>query len=115
MVTPHSGETDSLEVVATTCVDVNMSTISRVYTPFLASYMTMSLGTRLKLICEGPELKTLCHYYFHINVIIQFLIYYYNGLDAHNCTTVCYSSLGSSHFDHFLCHTVNDGMENVWE
>ena len=34
-------------------------------------YMTKSLGTRLKLICDGPELKTLCHYYFHINVIIQ--------------------------------------------
>ena len=56
MMTPHSGETDSLEVV----VDVIMSTK---YTPFLTSYMTKSLGTRLKLICDGimiPELKTLC-------------------------------------------------------
>ena len=70
MVTPHSGETDSLEVVAT---------------PFLASYMTKNLGTRLKLICDGPELKTLCRYYFLINVIIQqnVLIYYYSGLDEH--------------------------------
>ena len=73
MVTPHSGETDSLEVVATRRKYVNYK-----YTPFLPSYMTKSLGTRLKLICDGPEL-----------------------------------SLGSSHFDHFLCHTVNDGMENV--
>ena len=59
MVTPHSGETDSLEVVAA---------------PFLTSYMTKSLGTRLELICDGimiPELKTLCRYYFHIDVIIQ--------------------------------------------
>ena len=49
--------------------------------------MTKSRGTRLKLICNGPELKTLCHYYFHINVIIQqnVLIYYYSGLDAHDC------------------------------
>ena len=49
--------------------------------------MTKSLGTRLKLICDRPELKTICHYYFHINVIIQqnVLIYYYSGLDAHDC------------------------------
>ena len=83
MVTPHSGETDSLEVVATRHKYVNYK-----YTPFLASYITKSLGTRLKLICDGPELvKTFCHYYFHINVIIQqnVLIYYYNGLDAHDC------------------------------
>ena len=82
MVTPHSGETDSLQVVATGRKYVNYK-----YTPFLASYMTKSLGTRLKLICDGPELKTLCHYYFHINVIIQqnVLIYYYSGLDAHDC------------------------------
>ena len=81
MVTPHSGETDSLEVVATGCKYVNYK-----YTPFLASYMTKSLGTRLKLICDGPELKTLCHYYFHINVIIQqnVLTYYYSGVDAHD-------------------------------
>ena len=64
MVTPHSGEIDSLEVVA--ILDVKYK-----YTPFLTSYMTKSLGTRLKLICDGPELKTLCHYCFHINVIIQ--------------------------------------------
>ena len=44
------------------------------------------------------------------------LIYYYNGLDAHDCkwcTTICYSSwssLGSSHFDHLLYHTINTGM-----
>ena len=80
--TPHSGETDSLEVVATGRKYVNYK-----YIPFLASYMTKSLGTRLKLICDGPELKTLCHYYFHINVIIQqnVLIYYYSGVDAHDC------------------------------
>ena len=48
--------------------------------------MTKSRGTRLKLICDGPELKTLCHNFFHINVIIQqnVLIYYYSGLDAHD-------------------------------
>ena len=82
MVTPLIGETDSLEVVATGRKYVNYK-----YTPFLASYMTKSLGTRLKLICDGPELETLCHYYFHINVIIQqnVLIYYYSGLDAHDC------------------------------
>ena len=82
MVTPHSGETDSLEVVATGCKYVNYEC-----TPFLASYMTKSLGTRLKLICDGPELKTLCHYCFHINVIIQqnVLIYYYSSPDAHDC------------------------------
>ena len=79
MVTPRSGETDSLEVVATGRKYVNYK-----YTSFLASYMTKSLGTRLKLI---SELKTLCHYYFHVNVIIQqnVLIYYYSGLDAHDC------------------------------
>ena len=57
MVTPHSGETDSLEVV----VDIITSTK---YTSFLTSYMTNSLGTR-QLICDGimiPELKTLCIY-----------------------------------------------------
>ena len=83
MVTPHSGETDSLEVVATL---------------FLASYMTKSLGTRLKLICDGPELKTLCRYYFHINVIIQqnVLIYYYSGLDAHDCNCWNGEHLGMS-------------------
>ena len=82
MVTPHSEETESLEVVATGRKYVNYK-----YTPFLASYMTKSLGTRLKLICDGPELITFCHYYFHINVIIQqnvLIIYYYNGLDAHD-------------------------------
>ena len=58
MVTPHSGETDhdSLEVVATGRKYVNYK-----YAPFLASYMTKSLGTKLKLICDGPELKALCH------------------------------------------------------
>ena len=64
MVTLHSGETDSLEVV----VKVTK------YTPFLASYITKSLGTWLKFISDGimiAELKALCHYYFHINVIIQ--------------------------------------------
>ena len=47
---------------------------------------TKSLGARLKLVCDGPELKTLCHY-FHIKVIIQqnVLIYYYSGVDAHDC------------------------------
>ena len=58
MKTPHTGETDSLEAV----VDVIKYT-----TPFTTSYMTKSLGTRLKLIYDGimiPELKTLCHYYF---------------------------------------------------
>ena len=82
MVTPHSGETDSLEVVATGRKYVNYK-----YTQFLASYMTKSLGTRLKLICDGPELNTLCHYYFRINVIIQqkVLIYYYSSVDAHDC------------------------------
>ena len=47
MVTPHSGETDSLEIV----VDVIMST------SFLTSYTTK----RLKLICNEiimPELKS---------------------------------------------------------
>ena len=29
-----------------------------------------------------------------------------------NCVP-CYSSLGSSHFDHFLCHTVNDDGERL--
>ena len=83
MVTPYSGETDSLEVVATGRKYVNYK-----YTPFLDE-----LGTRLKLICDGPELKTLCHYYFHINVIIQqnVLIYYYIHM------------------------IVNAGMENIWE
>ena len=66
MVTPHSGETDSLEMVATGRKYVNYK-----YTPLLASYMTKSLGTRLKLICDGPELKTLCHYHFHINVFTK--------------------------------------------
>ena len=83
MMTPHSGETDSLEVVATGRKYVNYK-----YTPFLASYMTKSLGTKLKLICDGPELKTLFHYYFHINVIVQqnvLTLYYYSGLDAHDC------------------------------
>ena len=69
MVTPHSGEIDSLEMVATGCKYVNYK-----YTPFLASYMTKSLGTRLKLTCDG--------YYFRINMV---LIYYYSGLDAHDC------------------------------
>ena len=62
MVTPHSRETNSLEVVATGRKYVNYK-----YTPFLASYMTKSLGTRLKLICEGLELKTLSY------VIITFI------------------------------------------
>ena len=49
------------------------------------------------------------------------LIYYYNGLDAHDCkwcTTICYSSwssLGSSHFDHILCHTVLLEWGKVWK
>ena len=49
------------------------------------------------------------------------LIYYYNGLDAHDCkwcTTICYSSwssLGSSHFDHILCHTVLLKWGKVWK
>ena len=80
MVTPHSGETDSLEVVATGRKYVNCK-----YTPFLASYMTKSQGTRLKLICDGPELKTLCHKF--ITFIAMWLynknvfMYYYSGLD----------------------------------
>ena len=79
MVTPRSGETDSLEAVAIGCKYVNYK-----YTPFLASYMTKSLGTRLKLICDGQ--KAFCHYYFHIVIIQQnVLIYYYSGLDAHDC------------------------------
>ena len=61
MVIPHSGKTDSLEVVATGRKYVNYK-----YTP-----PKLGLGTRLKVICDGSELKTLCHYYFHINVIIQ--------------------------------------------
>ena len=63
--TAHSGETDSLEVA----VDAIMSTN---YTPFLTSYTTKSLDTRLKFICDDgimiPELKNLRYYYFHINV-----------------------------------------------
>ena len=83
MMTPHSGETDSLEVVAT-----GRKYVTYKYTPFLASYMSKSLGTRLKLICDGPELKNLCHYYFHINVIIQqkcFDVLLQYGLHAHDC------------------------------
>ena len=84
MVTPHSGETDSLEVVATGRKYVNYK-----YTAFLASHITKSLGTSLKLICDGPELvMTFCHYYFHINVIMHTTECFdilLQRLDAHDC------------------------------
>ena len=71
MVKPRSGETDSLEVVATGLKYVN------------CKYTRLN---RLKLICDGPELKTLC-YYIHINVILLQKCFDIldSGLDAHDC------------------------------